>query len=123
MDPGGRPPDDGDSVSARPSSTNDKHNIVLETAALLAVGLNEVTGRRASGMLCLGLLGVPLGCAFLAGFIALSLLLGGALALIGLRSPTANLIVLAAALIGAFVVVVRVYRILVVRWPWLRMPH
>jgi hypothetical protein len=97
--------------------------MAVRTAAIIAVALDEVTGRRASGCLVMGLLGLPLGCAFLVGFMALSVLIGGALTLIGLRTPTASLMALAAALIGAFVLVVRVYRMLVARWPSLRMPH
>jgi hypothetical protein len=86
--------------------------------------LDEVTGRRASGCLVLGLLGIPLGCAFLLGFVSLIVLFGGAFALIGLdRSTVVNLITLAAALVGAFALVVRVYRKMIARWPWLRIAH
>ena len=86
-----------------------------------AAALDQVARGRVSALLFIGVLGLLLGCAFLVGFIALFVVFGGAFALIGLgKAPVANLIALGAALIGAFAVVVLVYRKLIVRVPWLR---
>ena len=94
---------------------------MVPAAEMVAVALDEVTGRRVSGLMVLGVLALPLGYGFLTGFIALGFLLGGALALVGLHtSAIANIIALAAALIGAFALVVLIYRKMIVRWPWLR---
>jgi hypothetical protein len=102
----------GGTRSSRPTGAR-----VEEAAAVM----DQVTGGRVSALLFIGVLGLPLGCAFLVGFIALFLVFGGAFALIGLgNSGAADLVALAAALIGAFTLVVVVYRKLIVRVPWLR---
>jgi len=104
----------GGDDAVQPSSRGARFD---ETAA----ALDQVTGGRVSGMLFLGILGLPLGCAFIVGFIVLILAFGAALALIGLdKSPLANLIALGAALIGAVAVVILVYRKLIPRLPWLQ---
>jgi hypothetical protein len=90
----------------------------LEEAAAV---VDRVARGRVSALLFMGVLGLPLGCAFLAGLFALMVVFGGALAVIGLeKSAVANLVAFAVALIGAFAVVVLVYRKLIVRVPWLR---
>jgi hypothetical protein len=100
--------------SGQPSSTGAR---LEETAT----ALDRVTGGRVGGLLFIGVLGLPLGCAFVGGFIALIVVFGGAVALVGLQTaPLANLIALAAALIGAFAFVVLVYRKVILRVPWLR---
>lgn len=83
--------------------------------------LDDLTRGRVSGGLFLAVLTLPLGCAFVAGFLALITLLGGVLTLIGLReSQLAGQIALVAALAGAAALVVVVYRKLIPRVPWLR---
>lgn len=111
---GGDDTEPGGIQSGQPPSMGAR---VEEAAAVL----DQVTTGRVSALLFIGVLGLPLGCAFLASFIALMLVFGGALALVGLRmSGVAGLVALGAAFIGAFAVVVVVYRKLIVRVPWLR---
>jgi len=114
MGSGGDDAEPGDRQSREPLSTGER----LEKAA---AAVDRATRGRVSAVLFIGVLGLPLGCAFVAGFIALIVVFGGALALIGLeKSPVANVFAFGAALIGAFAVVVVVYRKVIVRVPWLR---
>lgn len=109
--------DSEESITAEPLPPRTAGARLEETAATL----DQVTGGRVSAVMFIGVLGLPLGCAFILGFVALILVFGGALALIGLdKSPVANEVGLAAAFIGAVVVVVLVYRKLILRVPWLR---
>jgi len=90
----------------------------LEDAAGVA---DDLAGGRVSGFLFLAILGLPLGCAFVLGFVALFVVLVGFVTLIGLgESRAAGQIALVAALAGAVAVVVVVYRKLIVLIPWLR---
>ena len=76
---------------------------------------------RVSAGLSFAVLGLPLGCAFVTGFLVLITLLGVVLTLIGLReSQLASGIAVVAALAGAAAFVFVVLRQVIPRVPWLR---
>lgn len=112
--PGGDDAEPDAKQSGQQSSTGER---VEEAAAVL----DQVARGRVSALLFIGVLGLPLGCAFIVSLIALMVVFGGALTLIGLgTSPVPNFIAFGAAFVGAVAVVVLVYRKLIVRVPWLR---
>jgi hypothetical protein len=85
-----------------------------------AQAVDRASRGRVSAILFLGILGVPLGCAFLVGFLVVALLVGGVLGLIGMGNVLAGQIALVAAFLGGGALVVVVYRKVIPRLPWLQ---
>ena len=86
-----------------------------------ATTLDDVTHRRFSRTAVMGVLLVPLGCAFVVAFAIAIALIGGILAVLGLtESQLAGQIGGVIALLIAVGVVVAVFRVLILRFPRFR---
>lgn len=86
-----------------------------------ATAIDDATQRRFSRTAAMGIVLVPLGCAFVIGFAIAIALVGGILALTGLaESQLAGQIGLGIAFLIAVGVVVAVFRMLILRFPWFR---